>query len=62
MKTIAQQAIDSVPSWLNWFVIVGGAVLGFTQWLAAVVAVLWGGAQLYSWIVNKRWRKDKDNG
>lgn len=55
-----QQAIDATPTWLNWLVIVGGAALGFVQFFAAVVAGLWGCAQLYSWYVNKGWRpKDK---
>jgi hypothetical protein len=49
-----QQAAEATPSWLNWVVVVGSAALSWLQPLAAVVAILWGGLQIYL-AIEKRW-------
>lgn len=57
--TIAQhiQAIqDATPSWVNWFGIIGTAVLSWVQPIAGLVAITWGLLQIYL-AVEKRWFK-----
>lgn len=49
-----QQAAEAVPSWANWLGIVGTAALAWIQPVAGVVAILWGGLQIYL-AVEKRW-------
>lgn len=54
-----QQAIEQTPSWVNWLAIVGSAALSFLQPVAALIAIVWGGCQIWSWCANKRWRRVK---
>jgi hypothetical protein len=51
---LIQSAAESTPGWLNWVVVVGSAALSWLQPIAAVVAILWGGLQIYL-AVEKRW-------
>ena len=53
-----QRASEQYPT-ANWFVIGGSAVLAGVQPIAGVIAIVWGGLQIYL-AVERRWfRKDK---
>lgn len=49
-----QQAVDTVPSWLNWVTIVGSLALSVLQPLAALAALILAGLQIYL-LVKKHW-------
>lgn len=48
---------ENTPAWMNWLLIGGSAVASWVQPIAGVVAILWGCLQIYSWIVNRGWRR-----
>lgn len=53
-----QRTVESHPA-ANWFVIGGSALAAWIQPIAGVVAIVWGGLQIYL-AIEKRWfRKDK---
>lgn len=54
-----QQIAEATPAWVNWTVIGGSWAMSFLQPLALLVTVIWGGLQIYGWIVNKGWRRRK---
>lgn len=62
LQNFAQYVYEITPKWLNWIVIVGGAALGFMQFLAALVAFVWGSLQIYGWFVNEGWKRKNRNG
>ena len=49
-----QQFAEATPPWFNWVVVVGSAALSWLQPIAAIVAIVWGGLQIYL-AVEKRW-------
>jgi hypothetical protein len=50
-----QQAIETTPTWANWLMIAGTALLAWIQPIAGIVAIVWGCIQIYSW-VRSEWR------
>lgn len=48
---------EHVPAWLHWLGIVGTAALSWVQPIAGLVAIVWGSCQIYSWFVNRGWRR-----
>jgi len=54
-----QAVADSTPTWANWLIIGGSALVSWITPVAGVVAIVWGGMQIYSWIVNKDWKKKR---
>lgn len=48
------EAVNAVPTWLNWVTIAGSAVLSWVQPIAGVVAIVWGCLQIYL-AVERRW-------
>lgn len=52
-----QQLYDGTPGWVNWLVIVGGAVASWLQPIASVVAIVWGCLQIYGWFEKRLRRK-----
>lgn len=52
----AQQLADAAPAWANWLTIAGTAALAWIQPVAGLVAIVWGGLQIFSWC-EKRWFK-----
>lgn len=61
MTNPVQHLVDSSPPWANWLIIVGGAVTSWLVPVASFVATVWGLMQMYSWIVNKQWRRKDEN-
>lgn len=53
-----QEALDHAPAWAHWVGIVGTAALAWIQPIAGLVAIVWGSMQAYSWVINKKWRKE----
>jgi hypothetical protein len=51
-----QQIAQDTPTWANWIIIAGSAVLSWLSPLASLVAIIWGCIQIYTWAVNKGWR------
>lgn len=52
---------ESVKSAIDWTAVAAGAGV-FVQVLPPVVGVftlIWLGMQMYSWIVNKKWKREK---
>lgn len=56
--TRIQEVADSAPAWLNWLAIVGSAALSFLQPIASLVAIVWGGLQIYGWFEKRRKRRN----
>lgn len=46
-----------VPNWVNWVVVVGGAALSWIQPIAGLVAITWGGLQIWAFVRNKKWKQ-----
>lgn len=53
------QLQDSTPGWVNWLVIVGGALASWLAPIASLVAIIWGVLQIYGWFTNKKWRRER---
>lgn len=55
-----QHAVDATPTWANWSIIVGSAAASWLAPIASLVAIVWGGLQIYL-AIERRWfpRKDK---
>lgn len=45
-----QQMVENTPTWANWVVITGTALLSWIQPIAGAVAILWGGIQIFTWV------------
>lgn len=58
MKLAIQHALQDTPPWANWFIIAGGALASWLAPLASLVAIVWGGLQIYGWFINRKWRRD----
>lgn len=54
-----QQLHDATPGWVHWLVIGGTWAVSFLQPLALFVTVVYGGMQIYGWIVNKGWQRKR---
>lgn len=52
-----QHAVETTPSWANWSIIAGSAVLSWIQPIAGIVAIVWGCLQIWSWGENRWFRK-----
>ena len=58
--SFTQQAHDHAPAVANWLGIVGTAVATVAGWLppiAALVSIVWGCLQIYSWFEKRRARR-----
>ena len=53
----AQRIAEATPKWLDALVIGGSAAASWITPIAGIVAIVWGGMQCYTWIVNKQWRR-----
>ena len=40
--------------------IAGGALLGYLPPIAAGLSIVWMGLQIYSWVINERYKKEED--
>ena len=47
---------EHTPQWVNWLVIVGGAVASWLAPIASLVAITWGCLQIYGWFEKRRKR------
>lgn len=57
--TRLQTVAEHTPTWVNWITIVGAAVLSWLQPIAALVAIAWGGLQIYGWFEKRRNKRRK---
>ena len=49
------QALASLtPSWADWLIIGGGAAAAWLAPIAALVAIVWGCLQIYSWFEKRK--------
>lgn len=49
-----QQIAEATPTWANWVTVLGSAALSWIQPIAGLIAIVWGGLQIYL-AVEKRW-------
>ena len=52
--TRIQDMVEHTPTWVNWVTIVGSAALSWLQPIASLVAIVWGGLQIYGWFDKRR--------
>ena len=50
---------DALPPWVNWTIIFGAAAASWLAPLASLIAIVYGGLQIYAWFEKRRNRKWK---
>lgn len=58
-----QQAVEAVPTWGNWTIMVASAITAWLAPVAALVTIVWGCLQAYiAWQKYKHWKRSVGEG